>query len=122
MNYINILELMEGGKEYTARDLGVAPATMTAMVNRNMVEKIVGRPCRYRKAESNCMQRLDSLLRSNGSEYFVVWLKGKEIGMMCRYKNGILYNCWDEKWNEFVSSIQYIKLFNHSNRIDFMKQ
>ena len=122
MDYITILSLMESGREYTAYELGVAPASMTAMVRRSMVEKIEGKPCRYRKPLNNYFQRLDNFTNKCSTEYFIVWLKDSELGMMCRYKNGILYNCWDENWNERIPAIQYIKSLDaHSNRIDFMK-
>lgn len=45
--YKEILDSMEYGKEYTAASLGVAPASMTAMTNRGMVDKIKGSPMRY---------------------------------------------------------------------------
>lgn len=47
--YKDVFNSMIPEKQYTAAELGVAPASMTAMVNRGMVTKIAGKPMKYIK-------------------------------------------------------------------------
>ena len=47
--YIELYKTMDKDRWYTAAELGVAPATMTAMVNRNLVERTDTSPRKYRR-------------------------------------------------------------------------
>lgn len=103
--YEIIYEQMEFDKWYTAAELKVAPASMTAMVNRGMVEKTDTSPRKYRKIK-NVLSEISNLLSKYPNiEYFTLYKKASgdktPLGMMCSYdsKNSKILDCWGKTYD-----------------------
>lgn len=84
--YIDIYKQMEDGKWYTAKELGVAPATMTAMINRNLAERTDTSPRQYKKSDT-AYARILAKVADNDIEFFGVYKKGEPLGMLCYLDN-----------------------------------
>ena len=97
-NYFEIWAKMPQNKWSTAKELGYAPATMTAMMRRNMVEATDTSPKQYKRIITpNTV--LEMLLFYMPTEFVGVYNSDKEIGMLCSVKNGKLFDCWGESFD-----------------------
>lgn len=98
--YTEIFNKMQPGVQYTASQLGVAGATMTAMVRRDMVKDCGGKPKHYVKVNSKLGQikafydEWYDKVALGTTEYITLWKKNQPIGMMCYWKDGTLYDCY----------------------------
>ena len=108
--YKEVLRAMTPEKQYTAAELGVAPASMTAMVNRGMVIKIAGKPMKYMRPgapKSVLKGRIAEVLKDypDGS-MFNLCKNGYAVGCgkLCVVKNG-----------EVVDLNDYGKIVNPDN-------
>lgn len=118
MDYQEIWNEMEWNKVYTARELLVAPASLTAMERRGLVEKVGVKPNKYIKIRNkyneiySFVSRVrDELVLEKENElenishidisdvYFVAWTKDAELGMLCRIKNSAVVDCYDKVYN-----------------------
>lgn len=97
-DYTLIYNQMEWNKQYTATELKVAGITMTAMAKRGMVKKIAGTPARYIKQKDNTANIL-KFAREVAAEYFVLFSRGKELGMMCSEKSGAIVDCYGKPFD-----------------------
>lgn len=99
--YEEIYNLMAEDKWYTASELGVAPASMTAMVNRGMVEKKDVSPRQYRKIKNVMTQIVDILNQDANATFFVLYKENAPLGMMCSYDKagGKILDCWGKVYN-----------------------
>lgn len=89
---------MPKDKWSTAKELGYAPATMTAMVRRSMVEATDTSPRQYKRIITpNTI--LEMLLFYMPVEFVGVYNNGEKIGMLCSVKDGKLYDCWGESFD-----------------------
>lgn len=85
----------------TAKEIGLAAATLCAMARRGMVEVQDGSPKRYRRIVS-ILPRILEVLEANKDkyrEYFTLRKKDERLGMFCRVKNGEILDCWDKKYD-----------------------
>jgi hypothetical protein len=96
--YLNLYNQMQPDKYYTAAELHVAPATMTAMVNRGFAEKTNTTPRKYIKSASKIVQIL-SILSGHEGESFIMYTSDRSLGMLCTLKNEGVYDCWEKKFN-----------------------
>lgn len=116
MDYLAIYDKMEFGKSYKAADLGAAPASMTAMVRRGLVEKINTRPLTYKKRKNNTTSII-SIVKANGNpEYFVLYRKNAEMGMLCSCKENDILDCWGVVYD--TSDVVKVKLFNPNRFVE----
>ena len=92
--YKDIASSMQSGVQYTAAELGVAPASMTAMVNRCLVIKTAGKPMKYMRIETS-----KSVLQGRIAEILNEYPEGSMFnlcksnyaigcGKLCIVKNG----------------------------------
>ena len=112
--YLNLYNQMEPGKYYTAAELKVAPATMTAMVNRGFAEKTNTSPRKYIKSNCKIVQIL-SVLKGHEDESFIVYTSDRSLGMLCTLKNEEVYDCWEKKFN--ITNATKIELKNNEKII-----
>ena len=80
----------------TAKEIGLAPATLGAMVRRGMVEATNTSPKRYRRID-NVAIKVYQLCEENKHKYdtyFTVFKKDKELGMLCSISNNNIVDCW----------------------------
>ena len=96
----------------TAKEIGLAAATLCAMARRGMVEVQECSPKKYRRCNS-ILPRILEVLDANKDkygEYFTLRKKGEKLGMFCRVKNGEILDCWDKKYD-----------LTNVNQVDFGK-
>ena len=55
--YMSVWNTMEDDKWYTAKELGMAAASMTAMVRRGLVVDRAGKPKQYKKTVSTLINK-----------------------------------------------------------------
>ena len=91
--YLKIWKQMEQEKWYSAADLGLAPATMTALVNRGMVERTNTTPRKYKKIENKLVSIL-GILQKFDFEFFSVYFDNEELGMLCYLQKDKILDCW----------------------------
>ena len=117
MDYIELHNKMELGVEYTAKDLGVAGATMTALVRRGLVEKIAGKPARYKKLEGGLRSSIISLVKQHGTEFFVVHKKNEKIGMQCSLKGNDIVDAWGKVYD--ITGASKLQIFTPDEKFEF---
>lgn len=91
--YLKIWKQMEDDKWYSAADLGLAPATMTALVNRGMAERTNTAPRKYKKIENKAVVILDYLSKFT-FEFFSLYFDNQELGMLCYLQKDKILDCW----------------------------
>ena len=84
--YIDIYRKMPDNQWCTAKELGVAPATMTAMVTRQLVERTETSPRQYRKANSE-YARILAIVADYDIEFFGLYKPNATLGMLCYLDN-----------------------------------
>lgn len=99
MTYVEIYEMMQPNQYYTAKELGVAPATMTALVNRGLVEKTNSSPRKYIKIINSIFAAINSLKNTHSCEFFGLYKKDETIGMLCKFTNNKITDCWDKPYD-----------------------
>ena len=85
----------------TAKEIGLAAATLSAMARRGFVEVIPGKPNRYRRIEGAAV-KIFQLLEQNKDifkEFFSVKKKGAKLGMLCYLKQGDIVDCWGNRYD-----------------------
>ena len=118
--YKEILSNMTPGQPYTAAELGVAPASLTAMVNREMVTRVVGKPMRYvRPKERKCQveERILAALEGypEGSQ-FALHKNGYATGVVCVIHKGMVCNVND--YMKRVDTTDYTTLFIKGKKVE----
>lgn len=109
-DYNEIYNRMQFNIEYTATELNVSGATMTAMANRGLVRKIAAKPCRYAKIENKMAKIMDIVKQFADKEYFTLFRREEKLGMFCRIKAGCIVDAWDKAYD--VSNVYKVKIAN----------
>ena len=107
VDYKAIYDKMDWDVVYTATQLGVAAASLTAMSKRGMVEVINGKPKKYRKVFSPLSKILEAV-QGRTSDYFFLHKENNPIGMLCSDRNGKIYDCWGNEYD--VSEIVMVEV------------
>ena len=103
-NYFSIWKEMPKDNWATAKEIGVAPATLAAMVRRNMVEATNSSPKQYRRVITNATI-LEMLLSYIPSVTIGLYSEGADVGMLCPVKNGKVYDCWGDIF-DFTTAVK----------------
>lgn len=85
----------------TAREIGVAAATLGAMVRRGLVEVKDTTPKQYRKI-NNPSVKIYSLCEKNKNDfdtYFTLRKSTEKLGMLCSISNGTIVDCWGHPYD-----------------------
>lgn len=85
----------------TAKEIGLAAATLSAMARRGLVEVIPGKPNKYRRLESPVI-KIHQLLEENKDDYqdyFTLFKKDAPYGMLCSLRNSEVIDCWGNKYD-----------------------
>lgn len=119
--YREIVDGMQPGVQYTASELGVAPASMTAMVNRGLVEKIVGKPMKYMRPISSSSSEIDSriLKALEGypeDSYFSLQKDNYISGRVCTIQNGQVCDVNDYMKN--IKTDEFDTLYIKGKKVD----
>ena len=85
----------------TAREIGLAAATLGAFARRGMVEVLNGTPKKYKKIVNPAI-KIYQLCEENKNDYdtyFTLWKKNEKIGMLCSISNNDVVDCWGNKYD-----------------------
>ena len=89
-------------KEFaTAREIGLAAATLGALARRGLVEVLDTTPKQYRRIDGPAA-RIYQLCEENKKDYdtyFSLYKKNKEIGMLCSIVNNTIIDCWGKSYD-----------------------
>lgn len=100
-------------EEYaTAREIGLAAATLGAYARRGFVEVLDTSPKKYRKSNNPAIKiyQLYEQNKSNFDTYFTLWKKDEKIGMLCSISNNIIVDCWGNSYNlNNIEKVQFGK-------------
>lgn len=89
---------MPHNKWATAKEIGVAPATLTAMARRNIVTTTDTSPKQYKRIITNATV-LEMLLFYYPAETFGLYKADETLGMLCTIKSGNVYDCWGNSFD-----------------------
>lgn len=85
----------------TAREIGLAAATLGALARKGFVEVLDTTPKQYRKSHNPAV-RIYQLCEENKDKYntyFVLRKKKQPYGMLCHITNGTIIDCWGNPYN-----------------------
>lgn len=85
----------------TAREIGLAAATLGALARRGLVEVLDTTPKQYRKINGSTT-RIYQLCEENKADYdtfFSLYKKDKPIGMLCSIVNNTIVDCYGQKYD-----------------------
>ncbi len=85
----------------TAREIGLAAATLGAMARRGLIEVKNTSPKQYRKI-NNSSAKIYSLCEQNKTDfdtYFTLRKRNKPIGMLCSISNNTIVDCWGKPYD-----------------------
>lgn len=85
----------------TAREIGLAAATLGAMARRGLIEVKDGSPKRYRKIDSTAIKiyQLCDMYKDKYDTYFTLYKEGAPYGMLCSITNGTIVDCWGNPYD-----------------------
>ena len=95
--YTELYNNMEPGIVQCAASWGISAATLGAMAKRGLVEVFEGKPKKYRRAEKGLYARIVELGRE--TDYFGLFKRDEELGMLCRIKDGRILDAWDKPYD-----------------------
>lgn len=83
----------------TAREIGLAAATLGAMARRGFVEVLDTSPKQYRKIDNPAI-KIYQLYDQYQTDYFTVFKKDKKIGMLCSMSSSnTVLDCWGNPYD-----------------------
>ena len=106
-DYNSIWNSMEDDIAYTAAELGVAAASLTAMSTRGLVEVIKGKPNRYKK-KSSVLPKILSILSQEQPEFFTLYSDKNSVGMLCSLKKNQIVDCWGNPYS--IDGIKFMTI------------
>ena len=80
----------------TAREIGLAAATLGAMARRGFVEVLDSTPKQYRRSHNPAI-KIYQLCEENAEDYdtyFTLRKKDQALGMLCSISNNTIVDCW----------------------------
>ena len=85
----------------TAKEIGLAPATLISMANKGLIEIKESVPKQYRRIKSNIAKiyYLCEKHKDKYEEYFTLYKNPHTIGMFCSVNNGTICDCWGKPIN-----------------------
>jgi len=100
----------------TAREIGLAAATLGALARRGLVEVQDSSPKKYRKA-TNPAIKIYMLCEENKNDYdtyFTLRKSTEKLGMLCSISNNTIVDCWGKPYDlTNVNKIEFrTKKFN----------
>ena len=85
----------------TAREIGLAAATLLAMSRRGLIEVQDGSPKRYRRTD-NPSVKVYMLCEQNKDDYdtyFTLRKSTERLGMLCSISNNTVVDCWGKPYD-----------------------
>ena len=94
----------------TAKEIGVAPQTLSAMVRRGLIESTNTSPKKYRRTPSRAFEvhRIIHNNKDDYEEFFTLHQEGEPLAMMCYMVNDDVVDCWGNLYNlTTIDKIQF---------------
>ncbi len=111
-NWFEILNNMSDTEFKTAKEIGVAAQTLTALVNRGYVEKKISTPMKYKRTEkSNIYFQIFKYINSYPKQNsYVFYKEGSKYGMLCTIKGNDILDCNGDTWDisNVVGIVTYV--------------
>lgn len=85
----------------TAREIGLAAATLAAMARRGFVEIKNTTPKQYRRITTPAI-KIHQLCEENKEDYdtyFTLRKSNQPLGMLCSISNAVILNCWGNPYD-----------------------
>ena len=98
VDYEKIWNSMEYDKQYTAAQLGVAPASMTAMTRRGFVKAIDTKPKQYVKILS-VVPKILEIVKKEKPTHFCLYKENAPYGMLCSLGNNKILDCYGNEYD-----------------------
>lgn len=85
----------------TAREIGLAAATLGALARRGFVEVLDTTPKQYRKSHNPAIRiyQLCDIHYADYDTFFALYKKDKPIGMLCSISNNTIVDCWGKPYD-----------------------
>ena len=85
----------------TAREIGLAAATLGAMARRGLVEVKDTTPKQYRKSKDSIpkIYMLCHLNKDDFDTYFTLRKSNEKLGMLCSFSNSTIVDCWGNPYD-----------------------
>lgn len=85
----------------TAKEIGLAAATLGAMARRGFVEVQDGSPKKYRKTNNPAINiyHLCEEHKNDYDTYFTLYKKDAPYGMLCSIHEGTIVDCWGNPYD-----------------------
>lgn len=107
-NYSIFYNQLPNDTIFTAKEVGIAAASLKGMINRGMVEEVGSyTPKKYRKVQSK-FAAIAEIITENRPEYFVLYKDEDELGMMCSFKRNKFYDCWENEYD--ISDVTSLRI------------
>ena len=97
--YTELYNNMEPGIIQCAAAWGISAATLGAMAKRGLVEVFDGKPKKYKRADGSLYKQIYDLVTQSETEYFGLFKRDEELGMLCRIKDGRIVDAWDKPYD-----------------------
>ena len=85
----------------TAREIGLAAATLGAMARRGLVEVLDTTPKQYRRTRKNTAKiyQFCEVNKDDYDTYFTLRKKDRKLGMLCSISDGTIVDCWGKPYD-----------------------
>ena len=115
-DYNKIYTLLPKDRDFTAKEVGYAAATLSAMVRRGLLEDLGGKPKHYQltkdTADAAKIEKLISI--PSVIEFITVWYDNRELGELLVHKNTSWFHC-DGSTPLSKDDIHHIKSYYYFN-------
>lgn len=93
----------------TAREIGLAAATLGAMARRGLLEVVNSSPKKYRRIKS-VATRIYQLCEEHKKDFFILYKKDAKNGMLCTLSKDNITDCYGNVYNlKNINRIRFIK-------------
>lgn len=100
MTWLEILQQMSDSEYKTAKEIGVAAATLGAIVRRGYIEKTNTTPAKYRKTnKAQYYIKAFIFIKKNPSESYSFYKENEPFGMLCSVSKNDILDCWGNVWD-----------------------
>ena len=112
--YIDTWNRMEEGKWYTASELGMYAASMTAMIKRGLVDDLNTKPKKYHKKPNKLITILN-ILKDFDVEFFTLRKENAPYGMLCSLDKERVMDCWGNLYD--LENVNYLEVHHQEFNI-----
>ena len=95
IDYNKIYTLLPKDHDFTAKDVGIAAASLTAMIRRGLLEDLGGKPKHYRTISDTAdAQKIENLIKIPSTiEFITVQYNDRKLGELLIHKDTSWLHC-----------------------------